>query len=121
MSNIHNIKGERVTTARSDAEAVRWFLDNGHRGDKPNATSNMDCNGHSPVYKAVKPGLGGLCTDPVSINSEGEAYRFLDNGHRGDYLEDTGEPLGDIALLIFEDAVWGYDADGKVVTTVHPS
>ena len=70
MSNIHNIKGERVTTARSDAEAVRWFLD---------------------------------------------------NGHRGDYLEDTGEPLGDIALLIFEDAVWGYDADGKVVTTVHPS
>ena len=49
-------------------------------GVKPNAINNMDCNGHSPVYKAVKPGLGGLCTDPVSINSKGEAYRFLDNG-----------------------------------------
>jgi hypothetical protein len=68
--NIMNIKGKQVTTARSDAEAARWFLD---------------------------------------------------NGHKGDYLEDTGEPLGDIALLIFEDAEWGYDAVGNVVTTVHPS
>ena len=30
----------------------------------PNATSMMDCNGHSPKYKDVKQDLGGLCTDP---------------------------------------------------------
>src|SRR4051812_32621642 len=33
----------------------------------PNAVSMVDCNGHSPVYRAVKPGLGGLCADPIEI------------------------------------------------------
>jgi hypothetical protein len=46
----------------------------------PNPVSMMDCNGHSPKYQALKPGLGGLCTDPVRIGRDGEAYRFRDNG-----------------------------------------
>jgi len=70
MSTIINRTGHKIAEVRSDAEAVRWFLDNGRKGDR---------------------------------------------------LEDTGEPLADIAALIFEDAEFHYDADGKVVTTVHPS
>jgi hypothetical protein len=49
-------------------------------GVQPNQTSMMDCNGHSPKYQAVKSGLGGLCTDPVAIGKDGDAYRFRDNG-----------------------------------------
>jgi hypothetical protein len=46
----------------------------------PNATSMVDCNGHSPTFAPVKHAMGGLCTDPISIGSDGKAYRFLDNG-----------------------------------------
>jgi hypothetical protein len=49
-------------------------------GIMPNPVSMMDCNGHSPKYQAVKPGLGGLCADPVRIGANGKAYRFEDNG-----------------------------------------
>ncbi|HEV2371151.1 MAG TPA: hypothetical protein VGS19_03185 [Streptosporangiaceae bacterium] len=49
-------------------------------GVRPNATNMVDCNGHSPKYKAVKAGLGGLCTDPIAVNKYGTAYRFRDNG-----------------------------------------
>ncbi|MDT4961676.1 MAG: hypothetical protein QOF87_1323 [Pseudonocardiales bacterium] len=49
-------------------------------GVRPHPTSEMDCNGHSPVYKSVKPGLGGLCTDPVRVEKNGDKYRFNDNG-----------------------------------------
>ena len=49
-------------------------------GVRPNAINEMDCNGHSPVYKTVKPGLGGLCTDPKRVDSDGDTYRFSDNG-----------------------------------------
>jgi hypothetical protein len=34
-------------------------------GVKPDATSMMDCNGHSPVYKSVDQGLTGRCVDPL--------------------------------------------------------
>lgn len=69
MTNIINQDGQVVTTVRSDAEAVRWFLDNGHDGDR---------------------------------------------------LEDTGETLHLLAGLIFEEVEFHYDATGNVVTTVHP-
>ena len=49
-------------------------------GIMPNPVSMMDCNGHSPEYQAVKPGLGGLCTDPLAIGKDGKPYRFKDNG-----------------------------------------
>ncbi|GAA3126798.1 hypothetical protein JOF29_002648 [Kribbella aluminosa] len=48
---------------------------------KPNATSMMDCNGFSPKYKSVKHGLGGLCTDPVTVDKNGVPWRFEDNEH----------------------------------------
>jgi hypothetical protein len=47
---------------------------------KPNATSEMDCNGHSPVYSSVKASMGGLCTDPIAVY-DGTPTRFYDNGH----------------------------------------
>ncbi len=50
-------------------------------GVAPNSTSEMDCNGHSPLYKSVKANFGNLCTDPISIWADGKAYRFYDNGH----------------------------------------
>jgi len=43
---------------------------------KPN---NLDCNGWSSVYQAVKPDFGGLCTDPIAVKN-GKATRFVDNG-----------------------------------------
>ena len=43
---------------------------------KPNATSMMDCNGHSPVYKSVNQDLGGRCVDPRGT----WGGRFEDNG-----------------------------------------
>jgi hypothetical protein len=63
-----------IATLGSPAEsasAVKWYA--------PNATSEMDCNGHSPVYKDVKQDLGGGCTDPVGF-WDGKAWRFEDNG-----------------------------------------
>ncbi|HET8583205.1 MAG TPA: hypothetical protein VFL65_08125 [Jatrophihabitans sp.] len=47
---------------------------------KPNKTNELDCNGHSPMYKSVKPDLGGLCTDPKAIGKDGYTWRFSDNG-----------------------------------------
>ena len=69
MTNIINKNGETVATVRSDAEAARWFLD---------------------------------------------------QGSDGDHLEDTGEALMLLVDLIFEDAVWHFNAVGNVVTTTHP-
>ena len=48
-------------------------------GVKPNPTNMVDCNGHSPAYAAVKPGLGGLCTDPIEVAANGSTSRFEDN------------------------------------------
>jgi uncharacterized membrane protein len=48
---------------------------------KPNATGMMDCNGFSPKYKSIKNGLGGLCTDPVTVDAKGVPWRFEDNEH----------------------------------------
>lgn len=48
---------------------------------KPNAIGGMDCNGFSPKYRPVKHGLGGLCTDPITVNPNGTASRFEDNEH----------------------------------------
>ena len=48
-------------------------------GVRPNAANELDCNGWSSGYQAVKPDLGGLCTDPISIKN-GKATRFIDNG-----------------------------------------
>src|SRR5205823_4472371 len=52
----------------------------GTGGVAPNPINMLDCNGHSPVYSAVKPGLGGLCADPIAIGKDGTAWRFYDNG-----------------------------------------
>jgi len=46
---------------------------------KPNATNQLDCNGHSSKYAPVKV-MGSLCTDPIRIGADG-TYRFLDNGN----------------------------------------
>ncbi len=48
-------------------------------GIRPNAANELDCNGWSSGYQAVKPDLGGLCTDPIAIKN-GKATRFIDNG-----------------------------------------
>jgi hypothetical protein len=45
----------------------------------PKAANELDCNGWSTVYQAVKPDFGGLCTDPISVKN-GKANRFIDNG-----------------------------------------
>ena len=53
----------------------------------PHATGEMDCNGWSPQYASVRPGMKMLCTDPM--NPRGRAAgqtgwgdaRFYDNGH----------------------------------------
>jgi len=44
----------------------------------PNAASEVDCNGWSPKYAAVRK-LSADCTDPISIK-DGKAGRFDDNG-----------------------------------------
>jgi len=48
-------------------------------GVRPNAASEVDCNGWSSAYQAVKPDLGGLCTDPIRVKN-GKGTRFIDNG-----------------------------------------
>src|SRR5580704_16067922 len=48
-------------------------------GVRPNAANELDCNGWSSGYQAVKPDLGGLCTDPIRVTN-GKANRFIDNG-----------------------------------------
>ncbi len=45
----------------------------------PKAANELDCNGWSSGYQAVKPDLGGLCTDPIAVKN-GKATRFIDNG-----------------------------------------
>lgn len=47
----------------------------------PNAVNSLDCNGYSPVYPSVSNALKRLCTDPIAVDEDGSAYRFLDNGH----------------------------------------
>src|SRR5262249_29091804 len=46
-------------------------------GVRPNARGELDCNGHSPIQKAVSRSL--ICTDIRGI--VGHYHRFLDNGH----------------------------------------
>ncbi len=48
-------------------------------GIRPNHISMMDCNGHSPKYKSVKPDMAGLCADPFSVY-DGKVSSFRDNG-----------------------------------------
>ncbi len=48
-------------------------------GVRPNAANELDCNGWSSGYQAIKPDLGGLCTDPIAVKN-GKATRFIDNG-----------------------------------------
>jgi len=48
-------------------------------GIKPRKVNELDCNGWSSRYKAVRPLAGNLCTDPIRV-SRGHARRFLDNG-----------------------------------------
>ncbi len=52
----------------------------GPTGVAPNPVNELDCNGLSPIYRSVKPGLGGLCTDPIWPGTGGPAARFYDNG-----------------------------------------
>jgi hypothetical protein len=47
-------------------------------GIRPHHIGMMDCNGHSPRYKSVKPNMGGLCVDPFSIY-DGKVSSFRDN------------------------------------------
>ena len=45
----------------------------------PNAVNNLDCNGWSPSYRSIRPGMKSLCVDPISVHNATTA-RFLDNG-----------------------------------------
>jgi hypothetical protein len=45
----------------------------------PSAVNNLDCNGWSNAYKAARPPMRELCTDPISIHN-GKASRLIDNG-----------------------------------------
>jgi hypothetical protein len=45
----------------------------------PNAVNELDCNGWSAKYKAVRKLAGDLCTDPVKVIG-GKGNRFIDNG-----------------------------------------
>ena len=65
-----------ASTLAASASARRTVAASASAGVKPNSTGMMDCNGHSPVYKTVKQGLGGLCTDPRGT----WGGRFEDNG-----------------------------------------
>jgi hypothetical protein len=49
------------------------------RGVQPNAVNLADCNGWSKSYTSLKPGMRGLCTDPVQITN-GHYSRLFDNG-----------------------------------------
>lgn len=49
-------------------------------GVAPNHYGEMDCNGWSTVYKSVKPGMRGLCTDPWAYIN-GKPSRFYDNNY----------------------------------------
>ena len=48
-------------------------------GVTPNHANELDCNGWSSAYHAVKPGIRALCTDPIRVQN-GHASRFVDNG-----------------------------------------
>jgi hypothetical protein len=45
-----------------------------------NPVNLLDCNGRSPAYRPLKL-MGGLCTDPITVDGDGDTYRFFDNGH----------------------------------------
>jgi hypothetical protein len=44
----------------------------------PKPSNELDCNGWSPAYKAVKKLAGYLCTDPIKV-VDGKGTRFIDN------------------------------------------
>ncbi len=46
----------------------------------PNAVSEVDCNGFSPKYHAVRQLAGSTCVDPVTVKN-GKRSRFEDNDH----------------------------------------
>jgi hypothetical protein len=45
---------------------------------KPNAVSEVDCNGWSPKYGTVRKLAGATCVDPIK-RVNGKSYRFEDN------------------------------------------
>jgi len=62
---------------------------------KPNAVNQLDCNGYSTKYTALKPGGRMMCTDPmgthwVKIKVHGKTKRVL----RGTRFEDNGHYVG---------------------------
>ena len=53
---------------------------------KPNKINQLDCNGYSSKYTALRAGGRALCTDPVNRhgvkkNGKWHSERFEDNGH----------------------------------------
>jgi hypothetical protein len=69
-----------TTTAQQAAPAAH------PRVAKPRKVNNLDCNGYSTRYQALRPGGKALCTDViqrhgVKINGKWHATRFEDNGH----------------------------------------
>jgi hypothetical protein len=45
----------------------------------PNSVNELDCNGWSAKYQAVRKLAGDLCTDPIKVVN-GKGNRFVDNG-----------------------------------------
>ena len=68
-----------VTSLSATAAAGQAGAASASAGVPPNATSMMDCNGHSTKYQEVKQDLGGDCTAPLGY-WDGSAWRFEDNG-----------------------------------------
>lgn len=53
---------------------------------KPNKVNQLDCNGYSTKYTALRPGSKATCADPVNrhgvkVNGKWHSGRFEDNGH----------------------------------------
>jgi hypothetical protein len=47
----------------------------------PNPVNELDCNGWSPTYPSVRPGMKALCTDPLERTANGSVSRFENNSY----------------------------------------
>jgi hypothetical protein len=65
----------------------------GSGGVPPNAVGMLDCNGHSPIQRSIKP--TAVCTDPRSIEN-GAGARFEDNDHYIGHDEPSTRFLSDV-------------------------
>jgi hypothetical protein len=66
-------------SAGASTAATAAARESASTGVAPNAVNELDCNGWSKHYRAVRQLAGDLCTDPIQIKS-GKLRAFVDNG-----------------------------------------